>query len=137
MHVRRWATIVLLAGVLVHPSAAQTPVGETAKGEATQRVTDPLGRTTPLGSIAAFVYSVDREDFDSAAKYLQLTTAQREHAETLARDLKLLMDRYLSEPLTDISDSPEGALNDGLPVDRERIGPLVIDGTKTYITLVR
>ena len=48
-------------------------------------------------------------------------TWRRAKLETLARDLKALMDRYFSQTLSSISDSPEGALDDGLPIDTARI----------------
>jgi MscS family membrane protein len=47
------------------------------------------------------------------------------------------MDRFFSEPITSVSDSPAGALDDGLPIEQEHIGPLEINDTKTDITLVR
>jgi len=33
-----------------------------------------------------------------------------------------LMDRYFTEPLSQISDSPAGAIDDGLALDREHVG---------------
>ena len=72
-----------------------------------------------------------------AAQYMQVTESQRRNTETLARNLKDLMDRYFSEPITSISDSPDGALDDGVPIDRERVGPLTVGASKTDITLVR
>jgi MscS family membrane protein len=80
---------------------------------------------------------VDRDDFVSAARYLQVTESQRRNTEALARDLKALMDRYFSQTLTTVSDAPTGALDDGLPIDRERVGPLTIGERKTDVTLVR
>jgi hypothetical protein len=48
------------------------------------------------------------------------------------------MDRHFRQAVGTISDAPDGALDDGLPVDHERVGrPLVIDNTKAEITLVR
>jgi MscS family membrane protein len=47
------------------------------------------------------------------------------------------MDRYFLQPLPEISDSPEGALDDGLPPDRERVGPLRIGDKSLAIELVR
>src|SRR5262245_509503 len=104
---------------------------------APQQAVDPLSRTTPRGTIASFIRAMEREDYVLAARYLQVNESQRRSTETLARNLKSLMDRFFSEPITSVSDSPEGALDDGLPIDRERAGPLTINDTKTDITLVR
>lgn len=101
-----------------------------------QQIEDPLGRTTPRGTITGFIKAVHREDYDSAAWYMQVTAKQKPRIATLARDLKALMDRYFNEPLEAISDSPLGTL-DGVAPDRERIGPLTIGGEKIDILLVR
>ena len=131
-------TSVLLSTLLVHSLAAQIPgVASQASPPATQQPVDPLERTTPRGTISSFIRAVEREDYVLAARYLQVNEVQRRSTETLARDLKSLMDRYFSEPITSVSDAPEGALDDGLPIDRERVGPLTINDTKTDITLVR
>ena len=131
-------TTVLSFVVFAHTLVAQIPgVTSQASTPTPQQAVDPLERTTPRGSLAAFIQAVEREDYVLAARYLQVSESQRRSTEPLARDLKALMDRYFSEPITSISDSPEGALDDGLPIDRERVGPLNINDTKTDITLVR
>jgi len=131
-------TSVLLSLVLAHTLVAQIP-GVTSQPSTTpqQQPTDPLGRATPRGTISAFIRAVERDDYVLAARYLQVNETQRRSTKPLARDLKALMDRYFSEPIPSISDSPDGALDDGLPIDRERVGPLAIDDSKTDITLVR
>src|SRR5271156_914127 len=130
------AVLSLLAVTLT--AAAQLPSAITRPAPlapATQeQPSDPLGRTTPRGTIRGFVKAADRNDFVTAAQYLQATGRQKE---TLARDLKELMNRYFSEPMALISDSPQGAADDGLPLDRERVGPLKINDNKIDILLVR
>jgi MscS family membrane protein len=117
---------------------AQIPGLSKAPSPAAQdTVTDPLGRITPRRAIAAFIRAVDRGDFVSAARYMQVTGSQRRNSDTLARDLKALMDRYFSQAVTSISDSPDGALDDGLPIERERVGPLTMGEKRTDIALVR
>src|SRR5687767_9763560 len=103
----RWPSMMLLSSALAQPVAAQILRAETpATPPELVTVEDPLNRTTPRDAIVAFIRAVDREDFVAAARYLQVTENQRGSAETLARDLKTLMDRYFSEALTSISDSP-------------------------------
>ena len=130
---------VLLSVVLAHTLVAQIP-GVTSSPSAAPQQEQPadlLGRTTPRGTISAFIRAVERNDMVGAAQYMQVTESQRRNTETLARNLKDLMDRYFSEPITSISDSPDGALDDGVPIDRERVGPLTVGASKTDITLVR
>jgi MscS family membrane protein len=137
VNVRRCAALLVLLA-LAHAATSQVIRTEPSQSEAApQPVTDLLGRTTPRSSIAGFVRAVDRGDFVSAARYMQLTSAQRPNAEALAVSLKGLMDRYLTEALVNISDSPAGAIDDRLAMDREQVGPLVMGRKRAYITLVR
>ena len=133
-----WLVVLWLA--LVLPVAAQIPGFESSKSSPPalqEQVADPLGRSTPRGTIIGFVRAVQRNDLVSAASFLQLTGTQRTNSEKLALDLNQLMDRYFSIPVAHISDSPEGALDDGLAHDRERVGPLAIGDKKFDIVLVR
>ena len=134
---RRLALTVLLLGTLAHPASAQIRGLGNSTSTPSQEREDPLGRTTPRGTIVAFMRAVERDDFVSAARYVQVNENQRRHTEALARDLKALIDGYFSQAITSISDSPEGALDDGLPIDREGVGPLAIGEQKTDVTLVR
>ena len=132
-------TSALLSVALAHALHGQLPGATSPPPAALQQEqpVDPLGRTTPRATIAAFMRAADRDDYVAAARYMQVTESQRRYTRMLARDMKFLMDRYFSETVTSISDSPDGALDDGLPIDRERVGPLTIGETKVDISLVR
>jgi len=139
MRANRIALLCLLA-LLTQAATAQIPgLGKPASSsEAPAEPVDPLGRSTPRGALVGFSRVTEREDFTSAALFLQLqNAAQRRNAPMLASEIKSLIDRELHESISNISDSPEGALEDGLPPDRDRIGPLIIQGQKIYISLVR
>ncbi len=125
--------------VVAAPAAAQLPsVPPKSPAPATQeQVSDPLGRSTPRGTILGFVKAADRNDFVTAAKYLEITSKQKPEAETLALDLGELMNRYFSKPIAMISDSPEGTANGGFPLDRERVGSLKMNDEKVDVVLVR
>lgn len=97
---------------------------------------DPLGRSNPRSMVREFIRAVDRNDFVSAARYMQLTPEQQPHAEQLARDIRELMNCCFDQPLATISDADTGALDDGLPLDQERIGPLKIGNNRADIILV-
>jgi MscS family membrane protein len=120
--------------------AAQIPAllkPQPKPAEQEEQVTDPLGRHTPRGTITGFIRVIHRDDFVAAASYMQLTPHQKPKAEALARDLSELMDRYFAEPIAQISDSPAGTLDDGLPPDRERVGSLKMRDKPADIILVR
>ena len=126
---------LLLPGALGH---AQIPgLGRAPPEQSQQPAPDPLGRTTPRGTIASFIRAVDRNELASATQYLQVTRGLQQTPESLARDLKTLLDRHFNQTVTSISDNPDGALNDGLPGDRERVGPLTIGDRFVDISLVR
>jgi MscS family membrane protein len=120
---------------LAQPALAQTG-GQRPESPAPKAVTDPFGRDTPRGTIAGLNAAVHRDDFVAAARYLQLTPSQRANVEPLARDLTQLIDRYYTDPITSLSDAPEGSVNDGLPLDRERVA-LRIAAQRFDIELVR
>jgi MscS family membrane protein len=134
------ASQVVIWLALALPVAAQIPVprnSNTSPSAQPEQTTDPLGRSTPRGTLTAFVRAAHRDDYVSAARYLQVTDKQRPNTETLGRNLNELADRYFQQPISTISDSPEGTLDDGLPLDREHVGPLKIGGDEIWIELVR
>jgi MscS family membrane protein len=102
-----------------------------------QQPLDPLGRSTPRSMVSGLVRALNRDDFVSATRFMQISVQQHSQATELARDLKDLMDRYFKQPLATINDSPSGSLDDGLPLDQERIGPLTVNDKKFDLVLVR
>ena len=130
-------TAALLMLLAVMPEAAAQIPGLSKKGAAlSETAFDPLGRSTPRGTIVEFTRAVDRDDVTTAALYLQLDESQKTNAAALANSLKTLIDREMREGIARISDAATGDLEDGLPADREHIGPLVIGSTRSYIVLV-
>lgn len=128
---------VLLATLLQASSAAQRPYTRPAQASPpSPALADPLGRTTPIGTVAGFTAAVRHGNVETAAEYLQLTPAQRPDAEALARDLAALIERFFMQPITALSSLPEGSRDDTLPPDRDRLA-LSIDGKRVDIGLVR
>jgi MscS family membrane protein len=129
----------LLLAVFSLSLAAQIPSllkPQPKPADQQEQVVDPLGRSAPRGTIAGFIRAIHRDDLVAATSYMQLTPHQKPKAEVLARDLSELMDRYFIEPIAQISDSPAGALDDGLPPDREKVGPLKMRSKAVDIILV-
>ena len=137
MGMRAMFKSVLLSVALAHTLVAQVPGIGSSRSESQQaQVEDPLGRSTPRGTITAFTEAVHRGDFVAAARTMQLPPSQRVSTEELASGLSELMDRYFDQGVTTINGTPDGALDDGLPIDRERIG-LVIHDRRVSVELVR
>ena len=109
----------------------------TANGTQTQ-VLDPLGRSTPRGTVVGFLQAAQSGNYKLAADYLQLTKNQRaSQGEKLARDLHMLMDRAFTGKVNMISEKREGSVQLGLPADRERIGVFQVDSSEYDVVLAR
>jgi len=130
---------MLVAALTLSAAAQISSILKSQAKPADQEVQteDPLGRSTPRGTINGFIRATHHEDFVAASSYMQLTVKQKPNAAVLAHDLKDLMDRYFTEPLAQISDLPAGALDDGLPLDKEHVGPLKMKAKAVDIIMVR
>ena len=82
---------------------------------------DPLGRSTPEGTVLGFMKAVGRDDYERAVEYLD-TKQPPKRAQELTRELELILNRGLSANLTRLSKKPEGILDDTLRPNREKIG---------------
>ena len=133
----------ILLAMMVLPAAAQlavpgtpspSPSPSAAASEQTHK--DPFDRGSPRSAIAAFIRAAHRNDWAAATRYAE-NVGEQAGTEQRLQGLNELMDRYFHQPLSTISDAPEGALDDGLPLNRERLGPLLVGGRGQYIELVR
>jgi MscS family membrane protein len=129
----------LLLAVLFLPALAQirNPAAPASASTPQQVLRDPLDRGTPRRAVAAFARAAQRGDVDLAVRYVQAGNRSRARAEQLAQDLATLMDRHFRQPLSMISDAPDGALDDGLALDRERVGSITAGRAELAIELVR
>jgi len=93
-------------------------IGGFSQTEAPQ---ETLGRSTPRGSVVGFLRASEAGNYDRAAEYLDLRGSRAQGSE-LARQLQLLLDRYLQGNLTGLSRAPEGNLQDGLSPVLELVG---------------
>jgi MscS family membrane protein len=82
---------------------------------------DPLGRTTPHGSVLGFLRAAEAKDYTRAAKYLDGRRSE-EQGQELAKQLKILLDLGLSTSIDGLSRSPKGNVEDNLPFSREQVG---------------
>jgi MscS family membrane protein len=99
--------------------------------------TDPLGRTTPSGTVVGFLQAEQNGNDKAASDYLQMTASRRQaQGPDLARKLKLLMDRAFVGRLSRISTNPEGDLTAGSP-DQQTIGLFSAGESEVPVVLVR
>ena len=129
--------LVALAGIALSIEAlAQLPSPSRSALPSVQAAEDPLGRTTPHGTVLNFILAVEREDLSRAAEYLDGKLAP-EHKEDLALQLKQLMDKGLKVDLNSLSRSAGGRMDDGLPLNREAVGEIRIGEKSLEILLDR
>jgi len=102
-----------------------TQLTKPASGSANQTTSDPLGRDTPSGTVFEFLQAAQSGNYSTASQYLQLSNARRlTQGEDLATKLKLVMDRAFTGNLRAISNQRDGTPQEGIPLDRQRIGVL-------------
>jgi len=103
------------------PANTTAPAATPAPTPPPPPPSDPLGRSTPRGSVLGFLRAAENHDFTQAAKYLDDKRPEEETGE-LARKLKALLDLGTSSDLNLLSRAPEGDQADNLRTSRERVG---------------
>jgi MscS family membrane protein len=141
--IRLFLSVLLMQFVLMPVGYAQEVVAETpVVAETTEPVEpqDPLGRYTPRGSLQGFLQSADDKDFIKAVEYLDLRNLPRRYRNAqptqLAEMLAVVIEREIWIDFAELSNSPEGALGDGLPDYRDELGRIAGDD-KDYILLLQ
>ncbi|MGC2718525.1 MAG: mechanosensitive ion channel family protein [Candidatus Acidiferrales bacterium] len=131
---------LVLAG-LFGVAHAQNPLIPSATPAAKPTETpapDPLGRTTPRGTVIGFLQAAQSSHLQSAAQYFQQTrTRHPENQDELVTQLKALMDRAYVGNINRITDLPEGTPQEGLAPEQERVGKLEVNGDEAELILVR
>jgi MscS family membrane protein len=117
-------------GILPGTKEAQRPAEPEVAYE------DPLGRSTPQGTIFGFVKSASQGDYDQALQYLD-TKIIGIRAQKLIVGLQVILDRGFSGKLAMLSSKPEGYLDDNLPPSKERVGTVKTPSGSLDILLER
>ena len=102
--------LILLALLLLHSVHVQTRQAEPPQGAATPQrkpAEDPLGRSTPHGTVVGLITAVEQENLDRAAEYLESRLKPPDRRE-LARKLGIVLDRKLFTSLDSLSNEPRG-----------------------------
>jgi MscS family membrane protein len=99
---------------------------------------DPLGRTTPSGSVLGFLQAAQSGDYTIAAQYLQMSAARRQsEGERLATQLKSVMDGTAFSGRVGNFTQPEGIPQEGVPLGRQKIGTMASGDVEVDLDLVR
>ena len=137
-----------LVGILfvpVHAGAQQAdaPAEENstqARDEETQ-AGDVLGRSTPQGTVIGFLTSVDVNNYDRAAQYLDLRNISHEAedlgAQELAKRLEIVLERSGWIDVDSLSRNPQGMKGDSLPNYRDVLSNIRHDDQEYVLLLQR
>ena len=106
--VRRLLCVSLAAGGLAQPVPVPGGAAPTAQTTAPAPAVDPLGRSTPRGTVWGFLHAARKGELDLARQYLDTRLGQKA-AEELAHHLFVVLDARLPARLTQISDVAEGS----------------------------
>jgi len=113
------------------PKSAAPPPANSAPA-----IVDPLGRETPRGAVMGLLKYAERQDFATAARYLQLPAGQDTNMSQLAREFQALRHRFKGD-VDLLSDDPQGTVEAGLPPGEVRAGVIAVGGTTADVILVR
>src|SRR5271157_5373641 len=114
-------SIFLFVGA-ASPSPGQPPKSAAPRAEAEPAaVVDPLGRETPRRAVMGLVKYSERQDFATAARYLQLPPGQDANLAELAKKFLGLHSRFKGN-VDLLSDDPNGTVESGLPPGQARAG---------------
>jgi MscS family membrane protein len=115
------AVAVMVSVIAIEAGQAPPASAPAAPNAAAQPapLTDPLGRSTPRGTVRGFLDAARGGDHARAAQYLN---TRRSDAGELARKLFVVLDARLPARLLRISDEPEGS--DPIAPNREIVGTI-------------
>jgi MscS family membrane protein len=97
---------------------------------------DPLGRSTPQGTVIGFLKAATQGDDERALQYLD-TKRTGPGAQKIIHALQVILERGSSGKPAMLSSKPEGNLDDNLPPNRERIGTIQTSSGSLDILLER
>ncbi len=137
---KRALWLPLYLAMVLPASAYQLPAGQSpaTSGNGNAAAADPLGRTTPSGTLYGFLQAAQSGDYSIAAQYLQMSAARRQsQGEEVASKLKVVIDRAFTGDLRQISNKAEGNPQEGMPLDKQRVGNLNLGDVDVPLILVR
>lgn len=121
------------AGTAASQTLPSTPPATAAANAAV----DPLGRTTPSGTMLGFLQAAQAGDYGIAAQYLQMSPARRQsEGEQMATKLKVVLDNAFTGRFKNFT-QPEGIPQEGIPLGRQKLGTMASGDVEADLDLVR
>lgn len=118
------------------PAQSQVLPGSTAASTASTAA-DPLGRTTPSGTMLGFLQAAQSGDYGIAAQYLQLSAARRQsEGQQLATKLKVVLDNAFTGRFKNFTQA-DGIPQEGVPLGRQKLGTMSSGDVEVDLDLVR
>lgn len=125
-------------------SAAQSPLSGVLPSPSTTADTsnspnDPLGRTTPSGSVLGFLQAAQSGSYSIAAQYLQMSAARRQsEGEELASQLNAVLNSPAANAMHigNFTQS-QGIPQEGVALGRQRLGTMSSGDVEDDLDLVR
>jgi MscS family membrane protein len=112
------------------------PTSTTATTAASAPV-DPLGRTTPAGTMLGFLQAAQSGDYGIAAQYLQMSAARRQsEGEQMATKLKVVLDSAFTGRFKNFTQA-DGIPQEGVPLNRQKLGIMSSGDVEVDLDLVR
>jgi MscS family membrane protein len=139
----RGIVFIALGFAVCLPLPAQSPLSQilqstTSANTSPKTPADALGRDTPYGTVFGFLQAAQSGNYSIAAQYLQMSSARRQsEGESMAANLKVVMDRAYAGSLKNVSTQPEGALQEGVPPGRQKLGTMSSGDAEADLELVR
>jgi MscS family membrane protein len=141
---KKLALLLLVISLSVHTLAAQSLVAQlnnllkpNAPAASATSSSDPLGRTTPSGTVLGFLQVAQDGNEKVAADYLQMSAARRQsQGPDMAGKLKILMDRAFVGSIRRISTRPDGDPEFG-SADQQTVGEFSTRDAEIPVVLVR
>ena len=141
-HIRAGACAVGMALLTCPPVLGQSDTRQVDTHSSTLAASqptipqDPLGRSTPRGTVLGFLLAARSGKNGEAVEYLN-TRLHGNAAEELAHQLFVVLDRRLPAKLHALSDKPEGSLTDPMRPGQELVGTIISGNGTVDITLER
>lgn len=140
MRIARTALTLALLAVLPAALAAQSAPPQPAAVPQAEPREEPVS-FSPFQAIRGYLEAARASDWEQAAAYLDLSElpeAERAAAgPELARELKIVLDRYLWIDLDQPSRVPSGQVDDGLPPTFDRLGAIPMSAGHVDVLLER
>lgn len=115
---------------------------DSAKVKENSTISDPLGRTTPRGTVTGLFKSIANEDFERAVEYFDFSAITEKSSDSavahMVQKFEIVLNKYGSiSPVSIISNNPEGNINDGLRSILEQVGTIDLNSNTIPILLER